>query len=164
MGLFFFFSFLSYVLCKIVLVNIDIIVEKKNETGPEKTPRTLDSLHLIHLRNLVMPCRAAALIAQVALSALCRFQHLLVLSNAQDQYFPKSSLWPLPNVQGVAYLLPPCPQPAVLRPCMCLSESLNMFASSWLKMASPDVSIGLRQLNIACVDHFTYICCLCIDD
>ena len=61
------------------------------------------------------------------LSVWHRFRYLSVLSYVQDQYLSKSSL---PNAQGVLYLSPLCPQPAVLRPCTHPSESLNMFTSS----------------------------------
>jgi hypothetical protein len=57
-----------------------------------------------------------------------QLEYLSVLSNAQDQYLSKIFL----RVQGVVYLSQLCPQTAVLRPRTCLSESLNMFASSLL--------------------------------
>ena len=95
-----------------------------------------------------------------ALSLFHRFRYLSVLSNAQDQYLSKCSL---PNVQGEVYLSLPCPQPAVLHPCMC--PSANMFLKSWLlKIASP-MGIGLcpvlRIFGSRAKDymnHFTFWC------
>ena len=95
------------------------------------------------------------------LSVWHRFRYLSVLSYVQDQYLSKSSL---PNAQGVLYLSPLCPQPAVLRPCTHPSESLNMFTSSWSKTISP-AGIGLHLVirifaSVAkyYVGHFTFRC------
>src|SRR5271168_1897502 len=71
-----------------------------------------------------------------ALSALHRFRHLSVLSNARDQYLSESSL---PNVQGVVCLSMPCSQPAVLH--FYTRPFATVFTNSRLKTASP-VSIG----------------------
>src|SRR6202522_866843 len=75
-----------------------------------------------------------------ALSALHRFCHLSVLSNARDQYFSESSL---PNVQGVVCLSTPCSQPAVLH--FYTRPFATVFTNSRLKTASP-VSIGLHTV------------------
>jgi hypothetical protein len=66
-----------------------------------------------------------------ALSALHRFRHLSVLSNARDQYISESSL---PNVQGVVCLSTPCSQPAVLR--FYTRPFATVFTNSRLKTAS----------------------------
>ena len=99
---------------------------------------------------LITLCFIDAYNHPVALSVLHRFQYLSVLSNAQDQYTSR----PLPNVQDVAYLSPPCLQPAVLRPCMRLYESLNIFAKSWLKVTS----LGLHRVVLAYVNRSTFRC------
>ena len=75
-----------------------------------------------------------------ALSALHRFRHLSVLSNARDQYLSESSL---PNVQGVVCLSTPCSQPAVLRFYTC--PFATVFTNSRLKTASP-TAIGLHPV------------------
>ena len=75
-----------------------------------------------------------------ALSALHRFRHLSVLSNARDQYFSESSL---PNVQGVVCLSTPCSQPAVLH--FYTRPFATVFTNSRLKTASP-ASIGLHPV------------------
>ena len=75
-----------------------------------------------------------------ALSVLHRFRYLLVLSNAQDPIFSKSSL---PNVRGVFSLSPPRHQPAVLHPST--RPSANMFTNSRLKRAS-SMGIGVHSI------------------